>query len=447
MSRNRTMVFVLVAFVVLIVLAAIFYFSRGQVKGREMTFWHPYSQPQCIEEMKKAATEFEQANPGVKVKIEIVPWADINKRLRAAYAQGVLPDVGVGNPPDYLDMWQTGAILPVDDVITALGGDKSFIPGILDRHTRFQGKTLAVPHYMNALMLLYRKDLLKEKGLAPPATWEELLRVGVALTAPPNRYGFQQLWSRKDWIGIPWVLYPLMRSNGGEFFDKSGKITFNTPENIEAVRFLVQLYKAASSSAAFDLERNKDQVEVLSKGHTALDLGTLYAIEQLEQENPAVGNQLEATYPPRKKQVGWFTFANCLVLFKGKNTEDGKRWIQFLLEDERYSRFLLSVPGMMMPVTNAINQSELFWDHPFFLKHREEVRIQQEGVAQGSFPGASQGLNANIGLLEQSEALPRMLERIIKENTDIKKAVALAQEEFEADLAKIKAQNEEKAKK
>jgi multiple sugar transport system substrate-binding protein len=447
MSRNRTAVFVLVAFVVLIVLAAIFYFNREQVKGREITFWHPYTQPQRSEEMKKAATEFEQAYPGVKVKIEIVPWATVNERWRAAYAQGVLPDVGVGNPPDYLDMWQTGAILPVDDVITALGGDRRFIPGILDRHTRFQGKTLAVPHYMHALMLLYRKDLLKEKGLAPPVTWEDLLRVGMALTTPPSRYGFQQLWSRKDWIGIPWVLYPLMRSNGGEFFDKDGKVTFNTPENVEAVRFLVQLYKAASSSAAFDLERNKNQIEILSKGRTALDLGTLYAIPQLEQENPAVGNQLAATYPPRKKQVGWFTFANCLVLFKGKNPEDGKRWIQFLLEDERYSRFLLSIPGMMMPVTNAINQSDRFWEHPFFLKHREEVRIQQEGVDQGSFPGASQGLNANLGLLVQSKALLRMLERIIKENTDIKKAVALAQEEFEADLAKIKARNEEKAKK
>jgi len=70
------------------------------------------------------------------------------------------PDVGVGNPPDYLDMWQTGAILPVDDVITALGGDGRFIPGILNRHARFQGKTLAVPHYMHSLVLLYRKGPL-----------------------------------------------------------------------------------------------------------------------------------------------------------------------------------------------------------------------------------------------------------------------------------------------
>jgi len=93
----------------------------------------------------------------------------------------------------------------------------------------------------------------------------------------------------------------------------------------------------------------------------------------------------------------------------------------------------------MMPVTASLNQSEKFWDHPFFQKHREEVRILQEGVAQGSFPGASQGLNANLGLLVESKALPRMLERIINENVEVETAVAQAQQELEADLAKIKA--------
>jgi multiple sugar transport system substrate-binding protein len=442
MGRDRVgklATFVAVPLALLLGLLAARALQPDRQAGRVIRFWHPYTQPQRTEEMKRAAAEFERAHPGVKVAIEVVPWANVNERWRAAHAKGELPDVGVGNPPDYLEMWQTGAILPVDDVVAALGGDGRFLPGLLDRHVRYQGKTLAVPHYMHALVLLYRKDLLKEHGLEPPATWEDLLKASKTLTAAPGRYGFQQMWSRKDWIGIPWVLYPLMRSNGGEFFDKAGNVTFNTPENVEAVRFLVDLHKAASSPAAFDLERNKDQIEVLSKGRTALDLGTLYGIPQLEQENPAVGSQLVATYPPRRKQVGWFTFANCLVLFRGKNADDGKRWMRFLLEDERYGRFVQSIPGAMMPVTTAVSESKEFWDHPFFQKHRAEVTILREGVAQGSFPGASQGLHANLGLLVESEALPRMLERIVRENVDVEKAVALAHQELVADLARMKA--------
>ena len=85
------------------------------------------------------------------------------------------------------------------------------------------------------------------------------------------------------------------------------------------------------------------------------------------------------------------------------------------------------------PVTNAVDQSGEFWAHPFFQKHRDEVKILQEGVAKGSFPGTSYGLHANIGLLAESDALPRMLERIVKENVDVEKAVTLAQAQFESD--------------
>jgi len=43
--------------------------------------------------------------------------------------------------------------------------------------------------------------------------------------------------------------------------------------------------------------------------------------------------------------------------------------------------------------------------------------------------------------------LPRLFKRIIKENAAIEKAVAQAQQEFEADLARIKARREEPTKK
>ena len=98
-----------------------------------------------------------------------------------------------------------------------------------------------------------------------------------------------------------------------------------------------------------------------------------------------------------------------------------------------------------MPVTNAVNESKDFWADPFFRKHREEVKILREGIAKGSFPGASQGLNANLGLLVESEALWRMLERIVKNDVGIEKAVAQAQQELEAELARIKARREERA--
>jgi hypothetical protein len=65
MRRNRAAVFVPATLVVpaaLIVLVALRYFTQELAVGRVIIFWHPYTQPQRTEEMKKAATEFEQAN-------------------------------------------------------------------------------------------------------------------------------------------------------------------------------------------------------------------------------------------------------------------------------------------------------------------------------------------------------------------------------------------------
>ena len=121
------------AMIVLTFLLAPVEYAKGE--ERVLCFWHPYTQAQRTDEMKRSAAEFEKANPHVKVKIEIVPWANVRERWVAAHAAGALPDVGIGNPPDYLEMWQANAIYPVDDDRDTRWR-QAIHPGILDRHVR-----------------------------------------------------------------------------------------------------------------------------------------------------------------------------------------------------------------------------------------------------------------------------------------------------------------------
>ncbi|WP_225836268.1 ABC transporter substrate-binding protein [Streptomyces sp. NK08204] len=50
---------------------------------------------------------------------------------------------------------------------------KSFLPPVVDTAT-YDGRLYAVPYVTNAGLLLYRKDVLAEEGVAPPRTWAEL---------------------------------------------------------------------------------------------------------------------------------------------------------------------------------------------------------------------------------------------------------------------------------
>lgn len=405
---------------------------------RVVRFWHSYTQPERVAAMKQAAADFEKQH-GARVEIEIVPWPRVYEKWTTALAAGTLPDVSVAIPDNYMAMWMAEASQPVDDLVRAMGGDQAFVPGLLDRHARYQGKTICVPHYMHATILIYRKDLFDQKGLAPPVTWEDLLRVSTALTEPPARYGFQQLWSPADPIGITWTLYPLMRSNGGEFFDRNGNVIFNSPENVEAVRFMMQLQRAASSPAALELQKNKDQWDLLGAGRTAMHFDTLFSLFIVERDNPELGKKLAAWYPPKRKQAGWLATCTCLALLRGKNPEDGRKWIRFLLEDDRYIDFLHTIPSGMLPVTVSAGKAEKFWSHPFIQKHREEVKIKQEGVAQGHFTGAANGLNPYIGLVQTTKALPNMVAKMVLQNVSPERAVAEAHAELEKAVAEMRA--------
>ena len=54
----------------------------------------------------------------------------------------------------------------------------------------FQGTQYALPVDPNMQILVYRKDLFEQKGLKPPATWDELLAAAKAFHDPAKeQYG------------------------------------------------------------------------------------------------------------------------------------------------------------------------------------------------------------------------------------------------------------------
>jgi hypothetical protein len=54
------------------------------------------------------------------------------------------------------------------------------------------------------------------------------MQAAKALHKPPERYGFVQQFAKNDWAAALY-LDIFMQETGGEFFDKRGKVNFNTP--------------------------------------------------------------------------------------------------------------------------------------------------------------------------------------------------------------------------
>src|SRR5262249_3546387 len=129
--------------------------------------------------------EFEKKT-GVKVVVDAAPFGDLYKKQLLSLSTGGRYDVLFMDEP-----W----IPPLSEFLLPLNermktpDSADFIPTTVSSGA-FQGTQYAVPVDPNVQLLVYRKDLFEQKGLKPPATWDELLADAKALHDPAKQqYG------------------------------------------------------------------------------------------------------------------------------------------------------------------------------------------------------------------------------------------------------------------
>jgi multiple sugar transport system substrate-binding protein len=189
---------------------------------------------------------------GVKVDVEVVPWSDLLNRILAATASGKGPDVlNIGNTWS-ASLQATGALMPFDDAaMKTIGAQDRFLSGSLSA-TGAQGQPpTAVPLYSLAYGLYYNKAMFAAAGIAqPPATWSEFVADAKKLTTPEHWGVSIEGGSVSENIHN---VFTFSQQQGGAFFDKSGKPTFDTPQNVAGIKQyldLIQTDKIANPSNA-----------------------------------------------------------------------------------------------------------------------------------------------------------------------------------------------------
>ncbi len=127
------------------------------------------------------------------------------------------------------------------DLGPALGGQtRGMFPALVD-NDRVDGRLVAVPWYVDAGVLYYRRDLLDKYGFEPPQTWGELGRAAARIQARERAAGNRRLWGYvfqgKAYEGLTCnVLEWVVSRNGGTFIDGDRRITANNPRVVAALR-------------------------------------------------------------------------------------------------------------------------------------------------------------------------------------------------------------------
>jgi len=130
---------------------------------------------------------------------------------------------------------------------------EDWTPGMLemvDTWNRHEGELFRIPHNYETQYFFYRKDILAEKGLEVPQTWEEMVEVGKQLTTD-EMYAVSDGLAKGGYLGV-YVSY-LTQQAGGNPFDFGPALR----ESLQFIHDMIYEHEIFPSSA---LNKDFDQV-------------------------------------------------------------------------------------------------------------------------------------------------------------------------------------------
>ncbi len=183
---------------------------------------------------------FGRGHPGVRVEREVGPNSSTDfHALLTQKLKNRDPSVDAFNldviwPPEFA---AAGWAAPVAGHLSGAEAG-AFFEASLAADT-WQGRLYAVPGWVDAGILYYRRDLLERHGFAPPTTWPELVRQAEAIVAAehqPGLWGYSGQFAQYE--GLVCNMLEIIESAGVRAVDDTGRPHLASPAAVAAVRFV-----------------------------------------------------------------------------------------------------------------------------------------------------------------------------------------------------------------
>jgi multiple sugar transport system substrate-binding protein len=164
----------IITYIILVIIIIFEGCANKSNKVITLQFWAMGAEGEYIQ---KLVPEFEKKNPGIKVKVQMIPWTAAQEKLITAYASDNAPDVfQLGNT------WipQFAALNAIEELSTYIANSnnikkENYYEGIWQTNV-LDDKVYGIPWYIETRLLFYRPDVLAAVGYNnPPKTWDELL--------------------------------------------------------------------------------------------------------------------------------------------------------------------------------------------------------------------------------------------------------------------------------
>jgi multiple sugar transport system substrate-binding protein len=331
---------------------------KPAAKQVEITYMM-WGAPEELEVWKKVVSDFEAANPDIKVNVEVSDWDSYWTKLNTLVGGGTPPDVFAMDAPLYLDWQSRGVLLNMKPYIDKTPGFlDGFYPQTLQAYSMPDGY-YGLPRDFQTIVVFYNKDMFDAAKLPyPKADWtmDDLRATAKKLTLDKNndgktdQYGFApDLWDMElFWSEDIWA-------NGGSIIsDDHTKTLIGEPNARAAFKFLDGMVKegsvpkpSTSGEYGGDLFQSKIAA-MIPMGHWAVP-GYVQA-----------GINLGVAPMPKgpKAQATSVNSAGFVVSKASKNPDAAWKFIQFALSEPGQTR--LAQLGFAIPVLKKVAESDAY---------------------------------------------------------------------------------------
>jgi multiple sugar transport system substrate-binding protein len=393
--------------------------ARRPLSGEPPTlsqWYHEYGEEGVLEAVQSYAADYPDAN----VEVEWIPgdW-------ETAMASGLLTDEGPDvfewvNGPN-IDMIQGGQVVPLDGVLGDAADD--FDERLISRMT-YDGHLWAVPQMIDMHVLVFRRSLLDDAGIEPPATMDDLIAAAAALTTGDVKGLFV---GNDGGIGLL-AGYPLW-SAGADYLTEDNQFGFATDAVYESFAKLRELFESDSLllGAPTDWSDPGSFINQL----TAMQLTGLWTFPQLLESE--IGDDFDViAWPQLDASTGTpslpYAALSSTVSARSVDVEAAKAFVQWLWVDQ------------------ADKQLDFATSYGFHLPVRFSLREEADQLASG--PAATTvGLVTDFGRIQEPllwtpasrQAYNDARARIIAEGADPETEIAAVREVVEAELERVQA--------
>lgn len=270
--------------------------QRAAAQSTVTVTYKTHEHPPAVAFNKELIAEFEQANPGIKIDYEAIPYENFEQGLFTSFAGGDGWDLFWAG--DWLtpQFFANDILAPFDPAAFGVASADEFLgmndAGSLDAYVK-DGTvyTGGISEY-NTFSLVYNPDHFAEAGIAPlsetePITWEQLAEHAKLLSkvgADGKRERNAIIWAFTANVWAPLIAEPPVRQLGGELVDPAtGEPKFDSPEVIKTMAYIGDLGKQGTVDPAFmGTDLNAD----FAQGRTSMVIAGPWALPAIRSVNP-----------------------------------------------------------------------------------------------------------------------------------------------------------------